>query len=100
VNDVKGLDQSLEFQRRRTRWLHYFTLSAVAAIAGIALAIWLEGKSYRWIHAILLWPGFSGMFLAARIANYKCPRCNTIPSGEEMIAFDPVECPRCRAKLK
>ena len=93
------VDHSLEFQRRRALWLRYVTLSAFCATAGGVLAIWLEGKSIRWIYNFLLWPGFLGIFLAARIANYRCPKCNTIPRGEEMIALNPVECPRCRARL-
>jgi hypothetical protein len=51
-----------------------------------------------WIAAIL---GFLGTTLAADFTEYKCPRCERVPTGEEGdTLFNPEECPTCGLQFK
>jgi len=99
VSDHNALDQSAEFQRRRAAWSRLALGSGGVFVVGVLFITMLPGV-VGWLAHVLIWVGLAGMLTSPLIANYRCPRCDRIPRGEEIVAFDPAVCRHCRARLK
>jgi hypothetical protein len=99
MNDSKAIDQSAEFQRRRGSWFQVALISGLAFAAG-AVLVTLFPEILRWVAQVLICAGLAGLCASPLIANYRCPRCDKIPRGDEIVAFDPAVCRHCRARLK
>jgi hypothetical protein len=99
VSDRNALDQSAEFQRRRAAWGALALGSAAIFLVGVLFITVLPGV-VSWLAQALIWLGLAGMLASPLIANYRCPRCDRVPRGEEVVAFDPAVCRHCRARLK
>jgi hypothetical protein len=93
------LDQSAEFQRRRAAWVQFALIGGCVFAVGVLFVTLLPGV-LSGLAQVLIWVGLTGMIASPLIANYRCPRCNRMPRGEEIVAFDPTVCRHCRARLK
>ena len=95
----KELEYMAEFKGRRRRWLRIMVPSATLLFGGVGVGIAFPALP-KWVSLTAFGIGFLGSVICNRVANYRCPRCDTVPYGGEGTLVNPEVCAQCKLRFR